>query len=145
MSRASRRTLPSRASSSLRSLPWTVSSAAVRTVCHIVAAGSVERKGARGIDTWALMCHSFAHMPRTIASTDLAEWLNDQLEQHGLGVRTLAKRINPGEPEVARRMLNRCLFDGSYPSEENRRAIAVALEIPVAEVPALAPFRGEAA
>jgi hypothetical protein len=74
-------------------------------------------------------------MGRTVADTALAKWLDDELTKREWGVRTLARRINPDDPEIARRMLNRCLFDGSNPEEGNREAIAAGLNVPVSEVP----------
>jgi hypothetical protein len=82
---------------------------------------------------------------RTTVDTPLAVWLDQQLTTRGWGVRTLARRITPADPEIARRMLNRCLFAGSYPTDEYRALIAAALDMPVAEVPEAHPFRGEAA
>jgi hypothetical protein len=73
---------------------------------------------------------------RTIAASPLAAWLDDQLTARGWGVRTVAKLINPAEPEIARRALNRYLFDGSYPQDEKMvKAIADAFAVPVSEVP----------
>lgn len=78
--------------------------------------------------------------------TPLAEWLRAELDERGWGIRTLARKVNPDEPEVPRRMLNRILYEGSYPSEVNRELIAAALDTDPTEVPALmpGPFRGEA-
>lgn len=86
-------------------------------------------------------------MARTHAETPLAEWLLRQLEDRGWGVRTLARRMDPdGDGEIARRALNRYLFEGSNPTEANRALIAVALGVDLSEVPATAgPFRREAA
>ena len=86
-------------------------------------------------------------MARTLASTPLAEWLRAELDERSWGIRTLARKMNADEPEVPRRMLNRILYEGSYPSEANRELIAEALDVDPTEVPALmsAPFRGEAA
>jgi hypothetical protein len=82
-------------------------------------------------------CAITPHMSgRTIASTPLASWLDEQLTARDWGVRTLAKLMNPEEPEVARRALNRYLFDGSYPQDDKTvQAIAASLDLPVAEVP----------
>lgn len=74
-------------------------------------------------------------MGRTVAETPLATWLDNELTKRGWGVRTLARKMNVRQPEIARRALNRYIFDGSYPSEENRQAIADGLDVPVAEVP----------
>lgn len=83
------------------------------------------------------------HMGRTLAETPLAEWLQAELDERGWGVRTLARHIAGGDPEVPRRMLNRILFEGSNPSEANRELIAEALDIDPTEVPAAmsGPFR----
>lgn len=83
-------------------------------------------------------------MARAITPTPLAEWIQAQLVERGWGVRTLARHMAPDDPEVARRALNRYLFEGSNPSEANRRLIAEALGVTASEVPAAAtsgPFR----
>lgn len=87
------------------------------------------------------------HMARALAETDLAQWLDAEIKQRGWGVRTLARHMtDPGEdPEIARRCLNRVLFEGSNPSPENRALIADGLGVPVAEVPDPTPFQREAA
>lgn len=84
---------------------------------------------------------------RTITPTPFAVWLNDQLDQRGWGVRTLAKKINADQPEVARRALNRYLFESGRPTTHYREAIADAFEISTDEVPGgdRAPFPAEAA
>lgn len=83
---------------------------------------------------------------KTPAETPLAQWLDAALKERGWGVRTLARKMNPTEPEVARRALNRYLYAGSNPSEANRELIAAAFEIDAAEVPAEpGPFLGETA
>lgn len=84
-------------------------------------------------------------MGKEIANTELAAWLKGQLDERGWGVRTLARQMNSGEPEVARRLLNRVLYQGSSPSDQNRSLIAAGLDVPVSEVPAPDPFRREAA
>lgn len=85
-------------------------------------------------------------MGRTRATTPLADWLTAELEGRGWGVRTLARKMNPAEPEIARRALNRYLFEGSNPTEANRDMIAAALEVDPSEVPSAdGPFLGEAA
>jgi hypothetical protein len=50
----------------------------------------------------------------------------------------------PTEVERARRVLNRCLFDGSYPNLGNRLLIATALGVEEVDLPG-PPFRSEAA
>lgn len=86
-------------------------------------------------------------MPRELADTDLARWLRDQIKARpNWGVRTLARRMNPAEPEVARRCLNRCMYEGSNPSDAYREQIAAALGVAVAEVPQVSrPFRRDKA
>lgn len=81
------------------------------------------------------MATSTSRPRRDLADTALARWLRTQLDEQNLGVRTLAKKINPADPEVPRRTLNRILFEGAYPSDTNRAAIASALEIPSEEMP----------
>lgn len=75
-------------------------------------------------------------MPRPLADTDLARWLRAMLDERDWGIRTAARKMTPGEPEVARRMLNRILYEGSYPSDLNRALIATGFDISVSEVPA---------
>ena len=85
-------------------------------------------------------------MGRTRATTPLADWLTAELAERGWGIRTLARKMNPEEPEIARRALNRYLFEGSNPTEVNREAIAAALDVDPSEVPSAdGPFLGEAA
>lgn len=74
-------------------------------------------------------------MARTVASTPFAGWLNEHLETRGWGARTLARKINPSEPENPRRAINRYLLEGRWPTDEYRQAIAVALEVDVDEMP----------
>lgn len=85
-------------------------------------------------------------MARSLADTPLAEWLRAELDTRGWGVRTLARHMSPEEPEIARRALNRYLYEGSNPSQVNRDLIAAGLGIDPSEVPVAAgPFRIEAA
>jgi transcriptional regulator with XRE-family HTH domain len=85
-------------------------------------------------------------MARTIAATPLAEWIREQIdERDGWGIRTLARRMTPQDPEISRRALNRYLYEGSYPSAANLVLLADALGVPVAEVPAPSPFPSRAA
>lgn len=81
-------------------------------------------------------------MGRTLSDTPLALWLRAEIDERpGWGIRTLARRMNPEEPEVARRALNRYLYEGSNPTEANRDLIAEALGVDPSEVPANAgPF-----
>jgi hypothetical protein len=83
-------------------------------------------------------------MGRGLAETDFATWLDAELKKRRWGVRTLARKMAPNEVERARRVLNRCLFEGSYPNLGNRLLIATALEVEEAELPS-PPFRSEAA
>lgn len=84
-------------------------------------------------------------MGQDVANTALAEWLHERLTERGWGVRTLARHMTPDDPERARRAVNRYLHEGSRPSPENRRLIAVALNVGEHEMPATdAPFPAEA-
>lgn len=56
--------------------------------------------------------------------------LRTELTRQGLGVRTLARKMDPAKPERARRSLNRWLNEGIAPSPANRVAVAVALGVP---------------
>lgn len=76
-----------------------------------------------------------AHMGRTVAPTPFAGWLDEQLRSRGWGVRTLARRINQREPEIARRALNRYLFEGAKPTPGYRSSIAAAFEVGDDEMP----------
>jgi transcriptional regulator with XRE-family HTH domain len=67
--------------------------------------------------------------------TEFGRWLCGELESRDWGIRTLARRINPGEPEIARRALNRYVHEGTLPSPEYRAAIADALGVDVDELP----------
>lgn len=78
------------------------------------------------------------HMGQTAtAPTPFAQWLRSQLDERGWGVRTLARKIDPLDPEVPRRALNRYLA-GSLPTEPNRAGIARGLGIRVEDVPGAA-------
>lgn len=55
--------------------------------------------------------------------------LRAELVRQGLGVRTLARKMDPAQPERARRSLNRWLNEGIKPSPANRVAVAVALGV----------------
>lgn len=55
--------------------------------------------------------------------------LRVELKRQGLGVRTLARKMDPSHPERARRSLNRWLNEGIKPSPANRVAVAVALGV----------------
>jgi hypothetical protein len=91
------------------------------------------------------MCFT-PHMARPLADTPLAEWLRTEIDaREGWGIRTLARRMNPEEPEIARRCLNRVLYEGADPSPANRALIAEGLGVAVAEVPAASPFQNQAA
>lgn len=53
--------------------------------------------------------------------------LRAALDDQGISVRSLAKRINPQTPETARSNLMRWLRGSHMPSRTSRRAVAVAL------------------
>lgn len=52
-----------------------------------------------------------------------------------MGVRTLARKINPAHPELPRRALNRYLHEGASPTRAYRELIADALGVTLDEVP----------
>lgn len=81
---------------------------------------------------------------RGIADTEFASWLDGQLKEHDMGVRTLARKMAADDVERVRRALNRYLLEGSYPNHENRALIAAALDVPEDDLPD-APFRAKAA
>ena len=74
-------------------------------------------------------------MARTLAATPFAAWLRAGLDERQWGIRTLARRINPDEPEVPRRALNRYLYEGAQPTNGYRKQIAAALGVPESELP----------
>lgn len=80
-------------------------------------------------------------MARPVATTPLAVFLREEIDRRknenggNYGIRTLARKINPSAPEVARRALNRYIFEGARPTLVYRVAIAAALDVPVDEVP----------
>ena len=53
----------------------------------------------------------------------------------GLSVRRMSKLINPEQPEVARRALNRYVNENQLPSEPYAEEIARVLDIPREEIP----------
>lgn len=63
-------------------------------------------------------------------SNGFSSKLRTELVKQNLGVRTLARRMDPGQPERARRSLNRWLNEGIKPSPANRVAVALALGVP---------------
>lgn len=73
---------------------------------------------------------------REIAANPFAEWLAAELLARDWGVRTLARKIDPDNPEVPRRTLNRYLHEGAKPTPVFRDAIAAAFEIEIAAMPA---------
>lgn len=56
-----------------------------------------------------------------------ADWLRGKMEERGLTQRSLAKLVNPSDPEVARRALRRHL-KGMVPLERTRRVYATVLQ-----------------
>lgn len=67
--------------------------------------------------------------------TPFAGWLKGELDARGWGVRTLAKRMDPANVEVARRAVNRIIHEGSLPSDPTCAALARGLDIPERDVP----------
>ncbi len=63
-------------------------------------------------------------------SRTFASKLRGELDRQGLGVRTLAKRIDPANPERTRRSLNKWLAGEHRPSAASRLAVAEALGVP---------------
>ena len=74
-----------------------------------------------------------AHMAAAETAA-FGSWLRGELKSRGWGVRTLARLMNPENPEVPRRALNHYMR-GSLPTEPNAAAIAKALGIPRSELP----------
>lgn len=81
------------------------------------------------------MCVYSAHMARTLATTPFAGWLRTELDARNWGVRTLARKIDPHDPEPARRALNRYLYEGARPTNGYRLAIAAAFGLSEDELP----------
>lgn len=69
-------------------------------------------------------------MANTNGHAGFSNKLRAELVRQGLGVRTLARKMDPAQPERARRSLNRWLNEGIKPSPANRVAVAVALGVP---------------
>jgi hypothetical protein len=65
---------------------------------------------------------------------DFAIWLRRELKVRGWGVRTLARKINPENPEIPRRALNHYMR-GSRPTEPYAVAIAKAFALDRSELP----------
>lgn len=65
---------------------------------------------------------------RTVSPTWFSEKLLSVLDETGTTIRGLAKRLNPGRPENARRTLHRYLA-GRVPGQPRRREIADAIGI----------------
>lgn len=84
---------------------------------------------------------------RQLADTPLARWLRAEIDERpNWGIRTLARQMNPDEPEIARRALNRYMYEGADPSDAYRDQIAAALGVDPSEVPTnVGPFLGAAA
>lgn len=89
------------------------------------------------------MCYHSCHMGQTTAAEPtFSEWLHaqfarmaEQEKRPTWGVRTLAKRIDPDNPEAARRAINRHLHSGSLPTETWLERYATAFEIGRDEIP----------
>jgi transcriptional regulator with XRE-family HTH domain len=58
-----------------------------------------------------------------------AETVRAELSRQNLSIRGLARRMNPGDTEKARRSLYRWLNDGIEPSAKSRAAVAEALGV----------------
>jgi transcriptional regulator with XRE-family HTH domain len=59
-----------------------------------------------------------------------ARQLREELSRQKLGIRTLARRMDPERPETARRSLYKWLGGEHLPSRASREAVAVALGLP---------------
>ncbi len=85
-----------------------------------------------------------------ITDKTFGEWLSEELEERGWGIRTLARKIDPENPEVPRRAINRYIHNRTTPSAANVQAIATALGLNPADMPVrrearpkkAVPFRG---
>lgn len=64
-----------------------------------------------------------------------AQWLEGQLRARDLGVRTLARMIDPERVNSVRTQLQKYLRAEVWPEDESRQRIAVALGVPVATLP----------
>ena len=71
------------------------------------------------------MCHSLRHM----ASRTFADKLRSELERREMGVRTLARQIDPRNPERTRRSLNKWLAGEHEPSQASRDSVTDALDL----------------
>jgi hypothetical protein len=67
-------------------------------------------------------------------SAEFADWLRKELKTRGWGVRTLARTINPANPEIPRRAINHYMR-GSRPTEPYAVAIADAFGLDRSQVP----------
>ena len=64
-----------------------------------------------------------------------ADWLALELRKRGLGVRTLARKIDPDRIDTVRSQLQKYMRAQIWPEDAMRQKIADALGIPVVEVP----------
>jgi transcriptional regulator with XRE-family HTH domain len=56
--------------------------------------------------------------------------LHQEMNRQGVGVRELARRLNPDNPASAKRQLSKWRAGDHLPSRENRQTIARALNLP---------------
>jgi hypothetical protein len=73
-------------------------------------------------------------MSTSISNETYAQWLERQMKERGFSTRSLARVMNPEDPEVARRALRRYL-SGMVPQARTRVAIAEALGSAESEPP----------
>lgn len=66
-------------------------------------------------------------MTTTTGQETYGRWLSRKMDEGGLTTRALAKRMNPENPEIARRTLRRYLADKQVPREPAKREIALHL------------------
>lgn len=70
-------------------------------------------------------------MSKTTSPSPFAKQLRAELTRQNVSIRSLAKRMNPEEPNVARRNVYRWLAGTSAPSPASREAVAQALGLPL--------------
>jgi transcriptional regulator with XRE-family HTH domain len=71
--------------------------------------------------------------------TAFSRWLRQELDNRGLGVRELARALDPAYPERARRNLHRYLNGSVAPNPPMRKRIADALGLAVDDLPGEEP------
>lgn len=70
-----------------------------------------------------------------------ADKLHAALDDQGISVRELARRLNPENPEAARSGIHKWLANKHEPHRASRRAVAVALGLEPNHFNGDAPFR----